>query len=150
MGFLFSQGFLLELHSFFLSCIGIKHILSLLASSSFFVLLLACTCHFFLLGSFGLNCFSQIFFFFLLLSYHLKMFLSIRSISHLGFLIIFVVNLCVVLVLSSTSAVLALHPSFFKVTLLLRHESSVLSIESILELQETCIILGSEIHTHKL
>lgn len=129
--------------------VSFKHFLGLFLGNSFFVLLLALRSELFLLRSFSLHSLAKVLFFFLLFSNDLKVFFSIRSICELSLLVILVIDLGVILVLSSSSSVLSLHSSFFQITFSLGHEATVLSVESILELEEACIILSTDFHAHE-
>lgn len=103
-----------------------------------------------LLLGFQSHSLSQVLLFFLLFLDHLKLFIVVASFSDLSLLIVFVVDLSVVLVLAASTSILALHSALLKIALLLRHKTSMLPIESILEFQEASVILRSKVHSHEL
>ena len=76
---------------------------------------------------------QQLFFLFLFFN-HLQIILCIVSLCILSFLVIFVVNLSVVLVLTASSAFLLLYSPFLNLAVLLGHQASVLAVQGILEL----------------
>jgi len=116
-----------------------------------FELLFALHGHFLLFGGFGLNLLTHILFLFLLFSDNLEVSFVVTSFNLVSFLVVLMVDLGVVLVLAATTTVCSLVAAFFEVAVhLVAHEAASLTVESVLELEETGVILRTEVHSHVL